>query len=195
MELAVPSFVFTPGRNFRERTASGRLTLGFERILRRSINTHRSQPYVDRRGKPFNSHTDSISSPSKPVGFGWSIHRGEKMKISAPSLATSTEIGTRLCEGMEIIGEVKFTDAMRVETKISGKVFSDSGILVVGEKGLVQATIEAGLVGIFGTVEGSITAKHKVTIHAGARVTGDIRAPELTVEHGAFFEGKCQVTA
>jgi hypothetical protein len=32
MELAVPSFVFTPGRNFRERTASGRLTLGFRRI-------------------------------------------------------------------------------------------------------------------------------------------------------------------
>src|SRR5918994_263578 len=32
MELAVPSFVFTPGRNFLERTALGRLTIGFERI-------------------------------------------------------------------------------------------------------------------------------------------------------------------
>ncbi len=117
------------------------------------------------------------------------------MKLSAPSLATSTEIGTRLCEGLEIIGEVKFTDVMRVETKISGKVFSDSGSLVVGEKGHVQATIEAGVVEIFGTVEGSVTAKHRVQIRAGARVTGDIRAPELSVEHGAFFEGKCHVTA
>src|SRR5215470_15362851 len=27
MELAVPSFVFTPGRDFQERTASGRLTI------------------------------------------------------------------------------------------------------------------------------------------------------------------------
>jgi hypothetical protein len=26
-----------------------------------------------------NSHTVSIPSPSKPTGFGWSIHRGEKM--------------------------------------------------------------------------------------------------------------------
>ncbi len=117
------------------------------------------------------------------------------MKISAPSLASSTESVTRLCEGLEIIGEVKFTDAMRVETKISGKVFSDSGSLVVGEKGHVQATIEAGVIEIFGTVEGSVTAKHSVQIHAGARVTGDIHAPELNVEHGAFFEGKCQVTA
>ena len=33
MELAVPSFVFTPERMvFRERTASGRLTVGFVRI-------------------------------------------------------------------------------------------------------------------------------------------------------------------
>jgi len=117
------------------------------------------------------------------------------MKTSAPSLASSTDSGTRLCEGLEIIGEVKFTDAMRVETKISGKVFSDSGSLVVGEKGYIQATIEAGFVEIFGTVEGSVTAKHSVQIHAGARVTGDIRTPELNVEHGAFFEGKCQVTA
>jgi cytoskeletal protein CcmA (bactofilin family) len=95
---------------------------------------------------------------------------------------------------MEIIGEVKFTDAMRVETKISGKVFSDSGILVVGEKGQVHATIEVGSVEIFGTVEGSITAKHKVQIRASGRVNGDIFTPELNIERGAFFEGMCHVT-
>jgi len=115
------------------------------------------------------------------------------MKISAPSLASSTDSGTRLCEGMEIIGEVKFTDAMRVETKISGKVFSDSGSLVVGEKGHVQATIEAGVVEIFGTVEGSVTAKHRVQIRAGARVTGDIRAPRVVIEDGARFRGSIEM--
>ena len=116
------------------------------------------------------------------------------MKNSALSLAPSTETITRLGEGMEITGEVKFTDAMRVETRISGKVFSDSGSLLVGEKGHVQATIEVGSVEIFGTVEGSITAKHKVQIRAGSRVTGDIFTPELSIEYGAFFEGKCRVT-
>src|SRR5215813_4571804 len=38
MELTVPSFVFTPRRNFRERTASGRLTIGFVRIRWRPIS-------------------------------------------------------------------------------------------------------------------------------------------------------------
>jgi cytoskeletal protein CcmA (bactofilin family) len=115
------------------------------------------------------------------------------MKTSAPSLAPSTENLTRLCEGMEIIGEVKFTDAMRVETKISGKIISDSGSLVVGEKGQVQATIDVGFIEVFGTVEGSITVKHKAQIRAGGRVIGDIFAPELNIERGAFFEGKCHV--
>ena len=115
------------------------------------------------------------------------------MKISASSLATPAEPRTRLCEGMEIIGEVKFTDALRVETKISGKVVSDSGSLVVGEKGHLQATIEVGSIEVLGTVEGAITAKYKVRIRAGGRVTGDIFTPDLNIEQGAFFEGKCRV--
>src|SRR4029453_14969417 len=41
---------------------------------------HTRQPYAHRRDEPFNSHTVSISSPSKPIGCGWSIHRGKKMK-------------------------------------------------------------------------------------------------------------------
>src|SRR5262249_40835504 len=40
---------------------------------------HQSQPCARRRDKPFNLRTVSISSPSKPTGFGWSIHRGKKM--------------------------------------------------------------------------------------------------------------------
>src|SRR5882672_7607505 len=116
------------------------------------------------------------------------------MKISAPSLATPAEPRTRLCEGMEITGEVRFTDAMRVETKISGKVDSDSGSLVVGEKGHLQATIEVGTVEVLGTVEGTIMAKYKVQIRSGGRVTGDIFTPDLNIEHGAYFEGKCHVT-
>ena len=113
------------------------------------------------------------------------------MKYNTPSFAPPTEIRTRLCEGIELNGEVKFTEVMRVETKIQGRVVSDSGSLVVSEKGYVQATVEAGFVEVFGTVEGNITAKYKVEIRSGGRVTGDINTPNLNIEHGAFFDGKC----
>src|SRR5262245_66068225 len=105
------------------------------------------------------------------------------MKLSTPSLAPPTELRTRLCEGIELTGEVKFTEVMRVETKISGKVVSDSGSLVVSEKGYVQAVIEAGFVEVFGVVEGTITAKYKVDIRTDGRVRGDIDAAILHLGH------------
>jgi cytoskeletal protein CcmA (bactofilin family) len=117
------------------------------------------------------------------------------MKLSTQPISPPTELRTRLCEGIELTGEVKFTEVMRVETKISGKVVSDGGSLVVTEKGYVQAVIEAGFVEVFGIVEGTITAKYKVEIRTGGRVTGDIYTPNLNIEHGAVFDGKCHMTA
>ena len=46
MELAVPSFVFTPGRNFRERTASGPLDSW---IQANPVAAHRPPGYARRR--------------------------------------------------------------------------------------------------------------------------------------------------
>jgi cytoskeletal protein CcmA (bactofilin family) len=115
------------------------------------------------------------------------------MNISAPTLAAPSDIRTRIGEGIEITGEVKFTDALIVETRISGKVISDNGNLVVGEKGHVQATIEVGAIEVLGTVEGTIVAKQKVQIRPGGRVVGEIFTPDLNVEQGAYFEGKCRV--
>jgi cytoskeletal protein CcmA (bactofilin family) len=115
------------------------------------------------------------------------------MNISAPTLAAPTDITTCIGEGIEITGELKFTDAIRVETRISGKIISDLGNLVVGERSHIQATIEVGSIEVLGTVEGTIVAKYKVQIRAGGRVTGEIFTPDLNIEQGAYFEGKCRV--
>jgi cytoskeletal protein CcmA (bactofilin family) len=115
------------------------------------------------------------------------------MNISAPTLAAPTDTNTCIGEGIEITGELKFTDAIRVETRISGKIISDFGNLVVGERSHIQATIEVGAIEVLGTVEGTIVAKYKVQIRAGARVMGDIFTPDLNIEQGAYFEGKCRV--
>src|SRR5262249_33500389 len=47
----------------------------WERLCSETLYT-KSRPHTHRRGKPFNSHAVSISSPSRPTGYGWSIHRG-----------------------------------------------------------------------------------------------------------------------
>ncbi len=116
------------------------------------------------------------------------------MKSGLAQVSAPTDLRTRLGDGMEVAGEVKFTEVMRIESKVSGKISSDSGALVISESGQVQADIEAGFVEVFGMVEGKISAKYKVEIHPGGRVYGDIYTPVLNIEHGAFFDGKCHMT-
>src|SRR5262245_38515129 len=79
---------------------------------------------------------------------------------------------------------------MRVDASISGTITSDSGSLLVMERGRIKATINAAAVEVSGIVEGTITAKTSVTIHSTGRVYGDIYTPALIIEHGAVFDGK-----
>jgi cytoskeletal protein CcmA (bactofilin family) len=115
------------------------------------------------------------------------------MKSGIAQMPAPTDLRTRLGEGMEVNGEVRFTEVLRVDAKVSGKIISDSGSLVVSEQGQAHAAIEVGFVEVFGTVEGTITAKYKVEIHSGGRVYGDIYTPILNIEPGALFDGKCHM--
>src|SRR5262245_22093439 len=104
-----------------------------------------------------------------------------------------TDLRSFLGEGTEITGEVRFSEIMRVDSSISGTIVSDSGSLLIMEKGRVKATIQVGILEVSGIVEGTVTAKNSVKIHSTGRVYGDIYTPALMIEHGAVFDGKCHM--
>lgn len=104
-----------------------------------------------------------------------------------------TDLRSFLGEGTEITGEVRFSEIMRVDSNISGTIVSDSGSLLIMDKGCVKATVQVGMVEVSGIVEGTITAKNSVKIHSTGRVYGDIYTPALIIEHGAVFDGKCHM--
>jgi cytoskeletal protein CcmA (bactofilin family) len=104
-----------------------------------------------------------------------------------------TDLRSFLGEGTEITGEVRFSEIMRVDSNISGTIVSDSGSLLIMEKGCIKATVQVGILEVSGIVEGTITAKSSVKIHSTGRVYGDIYTPALMIEHGAVFDGKCHM--
>lgn len=104
-----------------------------------------------------------------------------------------TDLRSFLGEGTEIRGEIRFTEIMRVDALITGAITSDTGCLLVMEKGAVKADITADTVEVGGKVEGRITAKTSVKILSTGRVYGDIHTPALIIEYGAVFEGKCSM--
>jgi cytoskeletal protein CcmA (bactofilin family) len=109
------------------------------------------------------------------------------------SVEEPTDLRSFLGEGTEITGEVRFSEIMRVDSHISGSIVSDSGSLLIMEKGVVKATIQVGVAEVSGIVEGTITAKNSVKIHSTGRVYGDIYTPALIIDHGAVFDGKCHM--
>jgi len=100
----------------------------------------------------------------------------------------SAEVGV-IGRGVEVMGDIAFSEQLNVAGKVTGKLYSESGSLTVEESGHLEAEIEVGVCIIYGSVHGNLTARAKVEIRRTARVQGDVMTPVLIVEEGATFNG------
>ncbi len=91
----------------------------------------------------------------------------------------------------EFKGELVFKGSFRIEGYFKGTITSDS-LLVVGERGKVEADVKVGQLIINGEIRGTLQATDRVEIHDKGRVFGTILTPRLIVEEGAFIEANCQ---
>lgn len=91
-------------------------------------------------------------------------------------------------------GEINFRGMMRVDGKVTGRVASDDGTLIVSPGGRVEAEVSVVVAKISGEVAGDITASERVELGRTARVSGNIQTPALVVEDGAIFEGNCRMS-
>ena len=96
--------------------------------------------------------------------------------------------------GIEIKGDIAFADRLQVDGKTNGKLTSDSGTLIVGESGQVEAQIDVGVCVVHGTVQGNLIARSKLEIRKTGRVHGDVITPVLLVEEGAVFNGAIRMS-
>ncbi|MEJ7849230.1 MAG: polymer-forming cytoskeletal protein [Pyrinomonadaceae bacterium] len=95
--------------------------------------------------------------------------------------------------GTVLSGETNFQAMLRVDGHLIGTVASDSGTLLVGTNGQVDANIMVTAAMINGTVNGDIIASEKIQLGRTARVVGNIQTPKLLIEDGAIFEGSCSM--
>lgn len=103
------------------------------------------------------------------------------------------EINTLLGWGTEFEGKLTFEGAVRVDGKFTGEVQSN-GMLIIGEKAVVRAEIQAGVVLVHGETHGKISAKSRIEAYPPARIYGDIYSPVLVLGEGVIFEGTSHMT-
>ncbi len=93
--------------------------------------------------------------------------------------------------GTVFTGETSFQAMLRIDGHLTGKVTSESGTLVIGSTGKVDANINVAAAIISGAVNGDIITTEKLELGRTARVVGNIQTPRLVIEEGAILEGGC----
>ena len=95
------------------------------------------------------------------------------------------ELGRALAvKGMLMAGE-----DLTIVGHIAGMVNAPEHTVRIGAKAQVEAKIRAKVAVIEGMVYGNVTAQEKVVILKTAAVSGDIQAPRVTIEDGAYVIG------
>jgi cytoskeletal protein CcmA (bactofilin family) len=110
-----------------------------------------------------------------------------KKKESADHISTLLGVGTA------IEGTLAFKDTIRLDGAVNGKIISEKGTVVIGERAVVEAQIRVGTAIIKGTVNGHIQAVDRIEVYPPAKITGDIQAPVVAIETGVFFNGQCSM--
>jgi cytoskeletal protein CcmA (bactofilin family) len=146
-------------------------------------NYQESQPQNNVSGIYQYSEETSSAPPSSRVG----VSDSESMARDIKEGRLSGYVGN----GTVLTGETSFQAMLRIDGHLTGKISSESGTLIVGASGRVDANVAVAQAIISGTVNGDIVASEKLELTRTARVIGNVQAPRLVIEDGAIFEGGC----
>src|SRR5712691_1782900 len=91
-------------------------------------------------------------------------------------------------EGSEVEGKYTFSGTVMLNGKFRGEIAS-TDTLIVGERGVVNATVRVGTAIIDGELVGNVVATERIELKGKARVFGDLEAPVIVVQEGVLLEG------
>jgi cytoskeletal protein CcmA (bactofilin family) len=103
------------------------------------------------------------------------------------------DLSAYIDEASEIEGKYTFAGTVMLNGKFTGEI-SSNDTLIIGDKGVINATVRAGVVLVNGEITGNILATERVELRGTARVFGDVEAPVIVVDEGVLFDGHCRMT-
>jgi len=89
-------------------------------------------------------------------------------------------------------GTLTAKGSLRIDGRVDGSIV-DAKTVTIGKAGKVKGDISCEICNVRGEVRGNIVALEHVEALAGSRIDGDIRAPRITLEEGAIFNGNCSM--
>ena len=100
---------------------------------------------------------------------------------------------TQLGRSLVVKGDVSGSEDLMIYGQLDGTINVQGHCLTIGPEGKVKAEIQAARVVIHGSVHGNISVRERVEIHKSGHVVGDLLAPGISIEDGAYFKGKIEI--
>lgn len=113
--------------------------------------------------------------------------------------ATAAPLGGQSCIGKEltVVGTITGTanlESLFIDGCVEGGVNLPCSRVTVGPNGRVKAGIVASDIVVLGEVLGDLAA-HRIDIRAKASIIGNASAPRVSIEDGAYFQGRLRAGA
>lgn len=121
-----------------------------------------------------------LPTPGAPAPTAAPAARGGPSPVSSRGLST-------LSSDLQFDGNISGGGDLQIDGAIKGDV--RVGRLIVGETGAVEGGVSADYVEVRGRIVGNVSGK-QVKLIATAYVDGDITAEQLSIDIGAYFQGR-----
>ena len=116
------------------------------------------------------------------------------VEVRAPEVR-ATEAAPRasvLGPTLRFRGELSAQEDLVVQGSVEGSI-THAQCLTIGTDGLMTGNIRARVIVIDGKVDGDLYATESVNIRATAKVKGNVFAPRVAIQDGAFFQGQVEM--
>ncbi len=95
---------------------------------------------------------------------------------------------TLLARGVLLKGEIRVEGTVRIDGRLEGDI-QTKGTVVIGEDGVVQGTITAGVIINSGKIKATVTASERLQLLKTGMLVGEVHTPAFSMEDGAKFQG------
>lgn len=124
--------------------------------------------------------------PATTAGPSAGVPAPRAPEPSRPAVRSSNL--STLAAGVKYEGNISGAGELQIEGTLKGDV--RVARVIIGEGGAVEGTVHADVLDVRGRITGAIVAK-QVRLYATSRVEGDITQEQLSIEQGAWFQGRC----
>jgi cytoskeletal protein CcmA (bactofilin family) len=151
--------------------------------------------FFRRREEPGTRHASpAVATPATPAAQAPAP--AAPVPQTPPSPAQDAARGDERKEAKLIVGpdikmkgvEITDCDTLVVEGRIEATL--DARVLQIASTGVFQGTVAVDVAEIHGSVDGELTVRKQLVLHATGRVSGKIRYAAIKVEEGAELSGE-----